>query len=98
MHEYANERFFIVYRCFGKLTFLIIIRIWNGIFQKIAHQFLNYKDRYFKIADIKLFESYGDLVITTNKYDETKIIVWNFEDQTMSLKRKTLYDIDLIAV
>jgi len=72
--------------------------MWNGIFVKIDHVFLDYIDRSFNIADIKVFENYGDNIITTNKYDETKIIVWDFENEKMSLKRKSLYDIDLIAV
>lgn len=72
--------------------------MWNGIFVKIDHVFLDYIDRSFNIVDIKVFENYGDNIITTNKYDETKIIVWDFENEKMSLKRKSLYDIDLIAV
>lgn len=58
----------------------------------------NWEYRSFKIADLKVFESYGDNIITTNKYDETKIIVWDFEEENMSLDSKFLDDIDLIAV
>jgi len=52
----------------------------------------------FSIADLKVFESYGDNIITTNQYDETKKIVWDFEEKNMSLESKFLDDIDLIAV
>ena len=77
--------------------------MWNDIFVYIDHIFLeyfikDYADRSFPIADLKVFENYGDHIITTNQYDETKIIVWDFEEEKMSLDHKILDDIDPIAV
>ena len=70
---------------------------------KIDHIFMdfyidNFEYRGFRIADLKVFESYGDNIITTNQYDETKKIVWDFEEENMSLESKFLDDIDPIAV